>query len=917
MIPLAAKSNLMNKRPSRNLCITALAATLAPIAVTLPAYAQAQPADALIRINCGGPTSGGFAADTGFDLGSVYDVSDPIDLSATANAATNGVYRDERWAPKLEYSIPAPRPPAGKSYTIRLHFAELYDGSAGQRVMDVAINGRTVLSKLDVFAETGAKFKALVKDISGIMPDAAGDITITFTAEAGHADANAAVNGIEILGDGWKPVYTPPKPKHYPFQDSWRPTAERVDDLVSRMTLEQKVSQMRNDAPAIPRLNIPAYGWWNEALHGVARAGIATVFPQAIGLAATWDTDAHYQTATIISDEARAKYNDAIAHDNHAQYYGLDFWSPNINIFRDPRWGRGQETYGEDPYLTGQLGVAFIKGMQGNDKKYFKVIATAKHFAVHSGPEALRHVFDVHPSEYDLHDTYLPAFEAVVRDGHVYSVMGAYNSVDGYPACASPFLLKETLRDTWGFNGYVVSDCGAISDIANSHHFTKTNEEGAADAVKAGCDLACDGAYDALVGAVKQGFITEAQIDVSVKRLFTARIKMGMFDPPASVPWSSIRISENDSALHRVMAAEEARKSIVLLRNEKSILPLSKSIKSVAVIGPNAADTEVLLGNYNGDASHPTSVLQGIRTELAASGTTVGYEKGCDIKGSSKDGFDAAIALAKKSDVVIAVLGLNQTVEGEEGSGGGDRENLDLPGVQEDLLEALAATGKPVVLVLQNGSALSINWAAEHVPAIVEAWYPGEEGGTAVANILFGDFSPAGRLPVTFYKSAKDLPAFTDYTMQGRTYRYFMGTPLYPFGYGLSYTKFEYSALKAPARVKPGKSVKVSVDVKNMGDKASDEVVELYLQPVPAPNVRMAAMPRLALAGFRRVPLAPGETKTVSFTLTPQQLLLVDMQGKRDVNPGSWKIYAGGHQPDENGTNSALSNVVSADIVVK
>lgn len=881
----------------------------------------AQPPHALIRISSGGGAVGDFSADDLADGGDVYAVASPIDRSAV-NVAPEAVYQHERFGPDFTYSIPAPVPPAGKSYTVRLHFAELYDQAAGKRLQDVFINGQQVLTKFDIYEEAGAKNKAVVKEFPGVQPKN-GAIDIQFTVAAGSVDANAAVNGIEILADGFNPVFTPPVPKHYLFQDATQPTAKRVDDLVSQLTLHEKVAQMRFTAPAIPRLGIPAYNWWNEALHGVARAGVATVFPQAIGLAGTWDTTLHFQVATAISDEARAKYNDAVAHHNHSQYYGLDFWSPNINIFRDPRWGRGQETYGEDPYLTGRMGVAFITGMQGNDPHYIKVVATAKHFAVHSGPEALRHVFNAEPSAYDLNDTYLPAFEAAIREGHAHSVMGAYNSVDGVPCCASPFLLQQTLRDRWGFGGYVVSDCGAIGDIYRSHHYANDAAQAAADAVHAGCDLACDDTYNALAEAVHRNLIPEAELDRSLRRLFTARMELGMFDPPAQVPYSAIPISVNDSPAHRALAARVARESMVLLKNDHNQLPLSKNVQSVAVIGPNANDANVLLGNYNGDTSHGVTILEGIKNKLGA-GAAVSYEKGCDIKGNSKAGFGAALALAQKSDVVVAVMGINQSVEGEEGSGGGDRTELGLPGVQEDLLEALVGTGKPVVLVLLNGSALAVNWANDHVPAILEAWYPGEEGGTAVADILFGDYNPAGRLPVTFYRSAADLPAFTDYSMTGRTYRYFTGKPLYSFGYGLSYTQFRYSRLHSFLRlVRSEPVVHVTVNVRNMGQRAGDEVAELYLRPDPATGLTdgtVAAgqpMPRIELEGFQRVTLAPGQSKDIAFTLSRRQLRLVNPKGERTFNPGGWEVFVGGGQPTLDAPAGTESGILQTTILTR
>jgi beta-glucosidase len=872
---------------------------------------QAKPG-ALIRISSGNGPVGDFGADTASSGGQPYGNPHSIDTSA-ANAAPEAVYQHEIYGEDFSYVIPAPKPPQGRSYVVRLHFAELYDDGPDRRVMDVTINSRPALTHFDVYATAGTQFKAVVREFTNIMPDANGMIVIRFIAQPGHADRNAAINGVEVLAPGWTPVYKPPT---YRFQNPKLPLQARVSDLISHMTLAEKVGQMLSDAPGIGRLDVPPYVWWNEALHGVARNGVATVFPQAIGLASAWDTDLHYQVATAISDEARAKYQDAIAHGQHGIYEGLTFWSPNINIFRDPRWGRGQETYGEDPYLTGSYGVAFIKGMQGNDPHYLKTVATIKHFAVHSGPEPLRHQFDARVSPYDLNDTYLPAFEKCVREAHPRSLMGAYNRVNGVPACANSFLLEETLRKRWGFDGYVVSDCGAISDISGGHKFARDNAEASADAVKAGCDLACDGAYRALGDAVKRGLIAEATLDRSLQRLFTARFQLGMFDPPASVPYTSIPISANDSPAHRELAARVARESMVLLRNEQNLLPLAKSVGSVAVIGPNAADATVLLGNYNGQPSHSVTVLDGIRAKLGP-GTTVGYERGCDIKGMSKAGFAAAVALAQKSDVVITVMGLNQSVEGEEGEGG-DRTELGLPGVQEELLKALAATGKPVVLVLLNGGAVAVNWAAEHLPAILEAWYPGEEGGTAVADVLYGDYNPGGRLPVTFYRSTDDLPPFTDYAMRNRTYRYYTGKPLYPFGYGLSYTQFQVSDLSVPHTLAKGKPLTVTATVRNTGTRAGDEVVQLYLRPHPAgTTLNGDPLPRLILGGFKRLSLASGASSKVTFTLSPHQLLLVDPKGERTVNPVTWELYVGGSQPGTTANGVAPSGGLTATVIVR
>jgi beta-glucosidase len=694
------------------------------------------------------------------------------------------------------------------------------------------------------------------------------------------------------------------------YADPAQPISVRVADLISRMTLSEKVSQMLHGAPAIEHLGIPAYNWWNECLHGVGRAGVATVFPQAIGMAATWDVDLLHQVAVAISDEARAKHHTALGEDGScAQYYGLTFWTPNINIFRDPRWGRGQETYGEDPYLTSQMGVTFIKGLQGDDPKYLKLAATAKHYAVHSGPESERHYFDARVDERDLRETYLPAFEAAVREAKVVSVMGAYNRTNGEPCCASPTLLQKILREEWefggadGVDGHIVSDCWAIHDIHAHHQVVKTAPEAAALAVKTGCDLNCGHTYGALLVALEQGLIDEAAIDVALTRLFTLRFKLGMFDPPEMVPYAKIPIEVNDSEAHRALALQTARESIVLLKNADGALPLDKAnLKTIAVIGPNADDDLVLLGNYFGLPSRSVTPLQGIRDRVGA-GVEVIHVPGCGIRDYDKTGFAAAVAAAKNADVVIAVMGLSQLVEGEEGQeegiktgerSSGDRTDLDLPGVQEALLEAVTATGTPLIVVLLNGSAVAVNWAQEHAAAIVEVWYPGEEGGTALADVLFGDYNPAGRLPVTFYKSVEDLPPFRDYDMKGHTYRYFDGEALYPFGYGLSYTTFAYSDLTFSAdKIKAGENLKVSVKVKNTGDCTGDEVVQLYVRDVEA----FVPVPIRQLQGFTRIHLEPGAQQTVTFTLTSRQMSLFTDDGQWAVDPGLFEVSVGGGQP--------------------
>ena len=836
-----------------------------------------------------------------------------------------------------------------------------------------------------------------------------------------------------------------------PYLNPKLPFEQRVDDLISRMTPEEKVSQMMNSAPAIPRLGIPQYDWWNEALHGVAFSGVATVFPQAIGLGATFDPQLVHRVASVISDEARAKYHEAQRRGNYNRFFGLTFWSPNINIFRDPRWGRGQETYGEDPYLTSRLGVAFVKGLQGDDPKYLKVVATPKHYAVHSGPEPERHRFDTAASERDMRETYLPAFRATVMEARAASVMCAYNRTNGEPCCANTHLLGDILRGEWGFDGYVVSDCGAIDDIYKRHNFLKTAEEASALAVKRGTDLECGDSYKALVNAVKQGLISETEIDRALKRLFEARFRLGMFDPPELVPYAKIPFSVNDSAAHRQLALEAARESIVLLKNENNTLPLRKDLKSIAVIGPNADDVQVLLGNYNGQPSHATTPLAGIRQHVS-SRTKVFYALGTPLTdisaipvpgsalleangerglkaeyfanktlegapvltrvdrevnfdwglsnpapGIPSDDFSArwtgklvadktgkyqlgaiaddgvrvyldgkliaedwtehapatvtgevtleagrsydikmeyyeskigavaklvwqppvvntrapyteAVDAAKQADVVVLVLGLSSRLEGEEmnvrepGFLGGDRVDIKLPARQQGLLEAVAATGKPLVVVLLSGSAVAVNWANEHAAAIVQAWYPGEEGGTAIADALFGDYNPAGRLPVTFYQSVDQLPPFENYSMDGRTYRFFKGQTLYPFGHGLSYTRFKYSDFSvSSSRLSAAEKVTVSATVENAGTRAGEEVVQLYLTDEAA-SVRV---PIRSLAGVERIYLKPGEGRVIRFTIEPRQLAVITDDGRTVVEPGEFKVTVGGKQPGFTGTADA------------
>ena len=864
-----------------------------------------------------------------------------------------------------------------------------------------------------------------------------------------------------------------------PFRNPTLPISRRVDDLVSRLTLEEKVSQMVDRAAAIPRLDIPAYNWWNEGLHGIARSGYATMFPQAIGNAATWDEPLVHAIGTVVSTEARAKYNDAIRHDNHDRYYGLTIWSPNINIFRDPRWGRGQETYGEDPFLTAALGTAFIHGIQGDNPKYFRAIATPKHYAVHSGPESTRHEANIDPSPHDLWDTYLPAFRAAITQGKADSIMCSYNAVDKVPACASKMLIGDILRGDWRFPGYVVSDCDAINDFSqpHGHHYSPDQAHGSAAGVIAGTDLDCGMSYRALVNAVHQGLISEAQIDEAVKRLFTARMKLGMFDPPAKVPYSLLPMSVVNSPANSELALRAARESMVLVKNDGHFLPLDPARKqTIAVVGPLAASRIALEGNYNGTPLHPILPIDGIdkefsylnvlyaqgspyveggdvpvpRTMLRAAGdsTVHGlqaeyfahpsfegapemvridreidfdwananpvpslardpqaqsfavrwtgaivppaaetlnfqvrlpfcYPCGGNVKFSIEvDGKpiepvapanqgatrlppsgrnfgglqhfsipftntrphalqmeyvqnarimgsgislewtpdagqlrEQAVAAAQKADVVLAFVGLTARLEGEEmrvnapGFSGGDRTSIDLPAVQQQLLDAVAKTGKPVVVVLLNGSALAVNWAKENARAILEAWYPGQSGGQAIAETLAGKNNPAGRLPITFYTGTDQLPPFDDYSMANRTYRYFSGTPLFRFGDGLSYTTFAYSHLRlSTSTLHAGAPLTVEADVTNSGKRAGDEVAELYLTP---PHTDVS--PRLNLAGFERVHLAPGATRHLVFHLDARDLSEVDDKGDRAVSAGQYRISLGGSQPDGVAGSSVLS----------
>ena len=683
---------------------------------------------------------------------------------------------------------------------------------------------------------------------------------------------------------------------------------DRVRKLLSEMTLPEKCSQLTFDSPAIDRLGVPAHNWWNECLHGVGRAGLATVFPQAIAMAATFDVNFVHRIAVAISDEARAKHHLHASRGDRAIYKGLSFWSPNINIFRDPRWGRGHETFGECPWLTSRLGVAFVTGLQGDDPEYLKLIATPKHMAVHSGPEGDRHSFDAKVSEHDLNETYLPAFRATVVEGKAFSVMGAYNRINGVPCCASEFLFEKTLRQQWGFEGYTVSDCGAISDLHEHHKVTKTAVESAALAISNGLDLCCGNDYVNLLEAVNTKLVSEAIIDRSLYRLLLARFKLGTFDPPTKVRFTKIPFSVIDSPEHQELALEAARRSIVLLKNAGGIVPLQKNVRSIAVIGPNGDAREILLGNYHGTPSSIVSPVDGIRAKVSAK-TKVSIIQGCTHLrtegawlGTAQRGFVEAVVAAEQSDVCIVCLGLAPSIEGEAGDAmnsdaGGDRNAIELPGVQEELLKAIVATGKPVVLVLIGGSALAIPWAQKHVPAIVQQFYPGQAGGAALADVLFGDHNPSGRLPVTFYQSTADLPPFTDYAMTERTYRYFSKAPLFPFGFGLSFTQFEYSAITFEQKPE---TISISATVKNIGRRPGREIVQMYVETPPGASGR----PIRQLCGLDSIFLKAGAAKNVSFELRKNEF-----KGLRSI-----KISIGGSQPDARSRALGAATPVKATI---
>ncbi len=686
----------------------------------------------------------------------------------------------------------------------------------------------------------------------------------------------------------------------------------RTSILLSKMTLKEKISQLGNNAPAIPRLGVLEYNWWNECLHGVARAGTATVFPQAIGMAATFNPNLINDVAVVISDEARAKHHEALRNNDYSQYKGLTFWSPNINIFRDPRWGRGHETYGEDPYLTGQIGTQFVKGLQGNDPKYLKLVATAKHFAVHSGPESERHFFNANVNQRDLWETYLPAFKDLVVDANVYSVMGAYNRVNGESASASNYLLQEILRDKWGFNGYVVSDCGAINDIHANHKIVKTPEESAALGVITGCDLNCGGIYqNHLQESVTLGLISEKEIDTAVYRLFLARMKLGMFDPAEIVSYAQIPFDINNSQKHDELSLKTALSSMTLLKNN-GVLPIDiNKINKIAVVGPNADNINALLGNYHGTPSSPVTFINGLN-DYVGKRAEITYSKGVDLVKDGARGSnllsDSIIKDVKRADLAVFVGGLDATWEGEEMPGGinvdgfynGDRTRIEMPEIQQKAIKAMIDTGTPVVLVLMAGSSIALNGLEKELEAILMAWYPGQRGGNAITSVLFGDYNPGGKLPVTFYSSTSELPDFKDYNMSsgnGFTYRYYKGKALYPFGHGLSYTKFKYSKLKVnKIRLTEKEKFKISFTIKNIGNYNGDEVVQVYIKDLNSEF----QMPIKQLRNFERISLNKKDEKIIEFEFIPIKDLRYYNSTKQKymVEKGSFEIQVGSSSED-------------------
>jgi beta-glucosidase len=692
---------------------------------------------------------------------------------------------------------------------------------------------------------------------------------------------------------------------------------DRIQDLISKMTLEEKVSQMMYNSVAINRLNIPEYNWWNEALHGVARSGRATVFPQAIGMGATFDRELIFRVADAISDEARAMYNASVKMGYRNQYGGLTFWTPNINIFRDPRWGRGQETYGEDPFLTGQIGSAFVKGLQGNNPRYLKTAACAKHFAVHSGPEKLRHEFNAKASEKDLYETYLPAFKMLVDSG-VESVMCAYNRTNDEPCCANNYLIKDVLRGKWNFQGHVVSDCWALVDFFKGHKVCENAEQAAAMALKAGVNLNCGSVFPFLVDAAKQGLVTEEEINQSLSVLLKTRFKLGLFDPQGSNPYDKIPVDVIDSEKHRALAREVAQKSMVLLKNN-NVLPLKNNLSKYYVTGPNATSIECLLGNYHGVNGRMVTFMEGI-VAAVETGSQVQYRPGILLNQPNTNPIDYVMGDAIHSDATIVVLGINSYLEGEEGESllspyAGDRLEYNLPANQVEFLKKIAlGNNNPVIAVITGGSPMNLSEIHQYADAVILAWYPGEEGGTALADILFGKVSPSGKLPITFPKSFDQLPSYEDYSMKGRTYRYMEQEPLYPFGFGLTYSTFEFSKPEISSNQITTKSrVEISTKISNTGKFESDEVVQLYVTKVDT-NIET---PLFSLKGMKRIHLKPGESGNLKFDIEPAKLETVNSEGNSILEKGKYKIYLGTSLPTQRSLDLGSNQFVSAELEVK
>ena len=701
-----------------------------------------------------------------------------------------------------------------------------------------------------------------------------------------------------------------------PFRNASLPIEQRVEDLVARMTLEEKVGQMMYNSPAIPRLQIPAYNWWNEGLHGVARSGVATVFPQAIGLAASFDSSLAFRVADAISDEARAMYNAAVAQNHYMKYGGLTFWTPNINIFRDPRWGRGQETYGEDPVLTSHMGVAFVKGLQGSDPRYLKVAACAKHYAVHSGPERLRHEFNAVASPKDLRETYLPAFKALV-DAGVEAVMCAYNATNGEPCCGNTFLLQEVLRKEWNFKGHVVSDCWAIADFYGGHKVVKNSAEASALAVKRGVNINCGDEFPALIEAVKQKLITETEIDSALTVALKTRFRLGMFDDAADNHFSKLGTNNINSPAHRALAREAAVKSIVLLKNN-GVLPLKPNLSKYFVTGPNAANIDVLLGNYYGISSNMVTVLEGLAAQVAP-GSQLQYRPGCMLDKPNSNTIDWASTEAHASDVTIMVMGISGLLEGEEGESiasptFGDRLDYNIPANQIDYLKRLKKENThPVIAVITGGSPMNLAEVHEIADAVLLVWYPGEEGGNAIADIIFGKVSPSAKLPVTFPKSLDQLPPYENYDMQGRTYRFMKAEPMYPFGFGLSYTTFAYKDIKLSWTYHGKKAfLAASATVTNTGTKKSDEIVQLYVSHENKPD----NAPLLALKDCKRITLEPGASQKVSFNVPSEMYYIINDEGKPVAPPGKARIIIGGSQPGSRSKELGSAATVEAELTI-